>query len=172
MSSVDASRDTKSRDEPSRRRPLKLERLPDVVAECERLLQSGYTKSGNWTLAQICRHLRLTIESNMDGYPVWMTVLGYPLRPILRRFALPKLLMGNSPKGVPTAGMFVPPGDLDDGVEVGRLKECVTRFVESSAPLHGHPGFGNMTHDQFNQFHAAHAAHHLGFLQPHSAEAG
>ena len=153
------------------RRQLKLQQLPDVVLECEELLRTGYTQSGKWSLGQICRHIRLTIESNMDGYPTWMTVLGYPLRPILRRMALPKLLSGNSPNGVPTAGMFVPPGDLDDRDEVERFKECVTRFVESKAPLHGHPGFGNMTHAEFNHFHAAHAAHHLSFLHPETADA-
>ncbi|MCC9609385.1 DUF1569 domain-containing protein [Blastopirellula sp. JC732] len=154
------------------RRQLQLERLPDAIAECERLLRTGYTQSGNWTLAQICRHLRLTIESNMKGYPVWMTTLGYPLRPILRHFMLPRLLTGNSPSGIRTAGMFVPPDDLDDAVELERLKECVTRFVESTLPLHAHPGFGNMTHEEFNRFHAAHAAHHLSFLHPQTADAG
>lgn len=172
ISDTETAGETKTYQDPSRRRPLQLKGLPDVIAECEQLLRTGYTKSGNWTLAQICRHIRLTIESNMDGYPIWMTVLGYPLRPILRRIALPKLLSGNSPNGIPTAGMFVPPGGLDDSAEVERLKDCVTRFVASSAPLHGHPGFGNMTHDQFNQFHAAHAAHHLSFLHPQMTEVG
>lgn len=153
------------------RRQLQLERLPDAIAECERLLHAGYTRSGNWSLAQICCHLRLTIESNLDGYPAWMTIIGYPLRPILRRFMLPKLLSGNSPSGVKTAGMFLPPNDIEDTLELERFKECVTRFVETSRPLHGHPGFGNMTNEEFNRFHAAHAAHHLSFLHPQTAGA-
>ncbi|PQO26563.1 DUF1569 domain-containing protein [Blastopirellula marina] len=152
------------------RRQLELPRLDDAIAECERLLNSGYTQSGNWTLAQICRHLRLTIESNLEGYPVWMTTLGYPLRPLLRWLMLPKLLSGNSPSGIRTAGMFVPPDDLDDAVEVERLKQSVARFMESTLPLHPHPGFGAMSHEEFNRFHAAHAAHHLSFLQPQTKE--
>lgn len=153
------------------RRQLQLERLQDAIAECECLLRNGYTPSGKWTLAQICCHLRLTIESNMDGYPLWMTMLGYPLRPILRWLMLPRLLHGNSPSGVKTAGMFLPTNDLDDTVELGRFKDCVARFVDSSRPMHAHPGFGNMTHEDFERFHAAHAAHHLSFLHPQTVDA-
>ena len=107
----------------------------------------------------------------MRGYPAWMTVLGYPLRPFLRRLMLPKLLAGNSPSGVRTAGLFMPPGGLEDAAEVGRLKACVTSFLESSLPLHAHPGFGKMTLEEFHHFHAAHAAHHLSFLHPQVADA-
>ncbi len=148
------------------RRELKFECLDDAIEECERLIQNGYTKSGKWSLAQICCHLRLTIESNMNGYPLWMTLLGYPLRPVLRSFVLPKLLDGNSPNGIKTARMFIPPDDLNDAYEVDRFKTCVSRFGASSDSMHAHPGFGNMTNRQFDLFHASHAAHHLSFLHP------
>lgn len=154
------------------RRDLNFERLGDAVGEARSLLESGYTQAGNWTLGQVCRHMRLTIESNMQGYPGWMSVLGYPLRPLLRRFALPMLLAGNSPKGIRTAGMFVPPANLDDAQEVDRFQECVAAFLASDHPMHPHPGFGAMTNEGFHRFHAAHAAHHLGFLHPNNAERG
>lgn len=146
------------------RRNLKLDNLDDCVSECQRLLHTGYVRNGNWTLAQICAHLRLTIEANLNGYPTWMTVLGFPLRPLLRRFMLPRLLAGNSPSGVKTAGMFVPPAELDDAVEVDQFAQCVERFQSHSGELHPHPGFGRMDLQQFAAFHAAHAAHHLSFL--------
>ena len=82
------------------RRKLSLDYLEDVILECERLLRTKYVSNGNWTLGQICQHLRLTIEANMNGYPGWMTIPGYPLRPFLRRFMLPRLLSGNSPAGI------------------------------------------------------------------------
>ena len=150
----------------SSRRKLKLERLDDALSECTRLISSGYRQTGNWTLGQMCRHLRLTIEANMRGYPLWMSALGLPLRPILRAFALPRLLAGNSIQGVRTAGMFVPPADLDDREEVERFDACVRAYERHTEPLHPHPGFGRMTHEAFDRFHAAHAAHHLSFLIP------
>ncbi len=148
------------------RRELRLNNLDETVSECERLLEAGYQATGNWTLAQMCCHLRLTMEANMQGYPAWMTVLGLPLRPLLRRFALPRLLEGKSINGVRTAGMFVPNDDLDDAAELDKFEKCVCKFMQSSNPLHAHPGFGRMSREQFNQFHAAHAAHHLSFLLP------
>lgn len=148
------------------RRKFHVEKLSEVIEECQRLFVSGYTQRENWSLGQICCHIRLTMERNMDGYPAWMTLLGFPLRPVLRRIALPRLLAGKSPSGLPTAGMFVPPGDLDDRLELDRLKTCVSRFASSSSQMHAHPGFGRMTNEEFARFHAAHAAHHLSFLEP------
>ena len=52
--------------------------LNDAVQESESLLSGGYVKSGNWTLAQISCHLRLTIEGSLMGYPRWMVIIGYP----------------------------------------------------------------------------------------------
>lgn len=147
------------------RRKLKLEDLNQVVAEAEDLLQAGYTRSGNWSLGQACCHVRLTIESNMNGYPTWMAALGFPLRPVLRWFVLPSFLAGRSPGGIPTAGMFVPADNLDDANEVAKLKQCVALFIESRTALHAHPGFGKMSREGFAAFHAAHAAHHFSFLQ-------
>jgi len=148
------------------RRKLKLNTLDDVIAECSRLLENGYHPTGNWSLAQICAHLRLTMEANMQGYPRWMTAVGLPLRPLLRRFALPRLLAGNPIQGLKTAGMFIPADNLDDATELDKLEECALKFIESTEPLHAHPGFGMMSREQFTRFHAAHAEHHLSFLSP------
>lgn len=148
------------------RRELKLDRLGDALTECARLLDSGYTQAGNWTLGQMCLHLRLTMEANMHGYPRWMTAVGMPLRPILRGFMLPRILAGNSVSGVRTAGMFVPPRGLDDAEQLRHFQACVHEFEGQAEPLHPHPGFGRMSHEEFGLFHAAHAAHHLSFLIP------
>lgn len=147
------------------RRALIFDQLSDAVDECERLLASGYVKNGNWSLGQICQHMRLTIEANMNGYPTWMSVLGFPIRPLMRRFGLPKLLAGKSPKGLMTAPMFVPPENADDAQEVAAFAKCVTEFLSGEGELHPHPGFGSMSREEFEKFHAAHTAHHLGFLE-------
>ena len=147
------------------RRTVGINRLADAVAECERLLSTGYTKQGKWSLGQICQHIRLTIECNMTGYPTWMTVLAFPLRPILRRFGLPKLLAGRAPKGIPTAPMFVSPGSVDDAQEVEAFARCVEKFMSWEGALLPHPGFGSMSHEEFEKFHTGHMAHHLGFLE-------
>lgn len=151
------------------RRELIFDDLDDAVAECRRLLDNGYQQYGAWTLGQMCQHIRLTMEANMRGYPTWMSALGLPLRPALRRFALPRLLAGKSINGVRTAGMFVPPAGLDDASELGAFVACVEEFKAGTGPLHPHPGFGRMTREEFNRFHAGHTAHHLSFLAPASS---
>ncbi len=89
------------------RRFLELKDLDEVLSECRSLHQMGYRRMGKWSLAQICRHLRMTFDSSIDGYPLWMSFFA-PLRPFIRRMMLPRLLRGDSPKGIPTAPMFAP----------------------------------------------------------------
>ncbi|WP_404310745.1 DUF1569 domain-containing protein [Neorhodopirellula lusitana] len=145
------------------RRKLNFDSLDEVIQEAQRLLASGYTRNGNWSLGQACRHMRLTIEANMDGYPWWMSITA-PVRPLLRWLVLPKLLRGDSPAGLMTAGMFVPPDDMNDAEEIALLAEAVARFKGYQGRLYPHPGFGRLSHSEFERFHAMHAAHHLGFL--------
>lgn len=152
------------------RRKVMLHNLDAVLDESRRLLSHGYSRNGNWSLGQICNHIRMTIDANVDGYPTWMMALGYPLRPFLRTFLLPKLLRGDSPAGIRTASRYVPPSDLDDAHEVDALKASIQRFQTSPDPLKPHPGFGQMPKETFERFHAAHASHHLSFLDDNFVE--
>ncbi|QEG20447.1 DUF1569 domain-containing protein [Mariniblastus fucicola] len=145
------------------RRSLHLVKLADTVAESKRLLQSGYQKNGNWSLGQICRHLRLTIDANVNGYPKWMS-LALPIRPVMRWLLLPRLLRGDSPSGIKTASIFVPQNDLNDAAEVELFATSVANFLNHDGRLFPHPGFGRLSKSQFEHFHAAHASHHLSFL--------
>ena len=70
-----------------------------------------------------------------------------------------------APKGIPTAPMFVPPGSVDDAQEVEAFARCVEKFMSWEGALLPHPGFGSMSHEEFEKFHAGHMAHHLDFLE-------
>lgn len=147
------------------RRKLHFDDLSSAMDEFERLLESGYQRLGNWSLAQMAWHLRLTIDASVDGYPKWMSLFA-PIRPVLRTLVLPRLLRGDSSKGIPTAPMFVPPGSLEDRTECELLRESVERFRNHTGRFFPHPGFGLATMESLDPFHAAHCAHHLGFLVP------
>jgi hypothetical protein len=147
------------------RRRLQFDNLDDAVSECNDLLESGYSKHGKWSLGDACQHITLTIEANMDGYAWWMSIAA-PIRPIMRWLMLPKLLRGDSPAGLPTASSFVPSGDSEDAEQVNLFAVCVSKFHDHTSKLHPHPGFGHLSKEQFEKFHAAHMAHHLGFLEP------
>jgi hypothetical protein len=142
-----------------------LETLAEAVEESERLLASGYERHGNWTLGQACRHMHLTIDASIDGYPWWMS-LAAPIRPVLKSLVLPRLMRGDSPVGVKTPGMFVPPGNLDDAEEVKLFSLSAATFTSHEGRPFPHPGFGSMDLKEFEAFHAMHAAHHFGFLAP------
>lgn len=149
----------------TKRRRLQLETLDDVVCECRSLLADGYVQRGNWSIGQICRHLRLSQDASIDGYPRW-TSLFAPSRPIFRWFLLPRLLRGQSPAGMPTLGILVPPNNLIDETELQAFEGSVQRFLDHKGEYRPHPGFGRMDRASLEGLHAAHAAHHLGFLHP------
>ena len=147
------------------RRDLKFKVLDEVLEEVRSLHQTGYEQLGQWSLGQICRHLRLTFDCSMDGYPIWMSFFA-PIRPIIRWLMLPRLLRGDSPKGVPTAKMMVPPRGLNDEQEIALFEASVRRLENHDGVFKPHPGFGRMERDLMLQFHSVHSAHHLGFLVP------
>lgn len=144
---------------------LRLTDLDSAIREIEFIAVTGYEMHGNWTLAQICRHLRLTQDASIDGYPGWMSLF-MPLRPIIRGLLLKKLLKGDSKAGFPTSSDYVPEGDLEDQSEVEAYKTSVKRFRDHEGKFYPHPGFGISDRETLEQLHAAHAGHHLGFLSP------
>ena len=146
-------------------RELRFSDLTAASREAESLLNCGYERHGNWTLAQVCRHLRLVQDSSVDGYPRWMALFA-PLRPVMRRLLLPRIMSGDSPTGIPTTPIYAPPGQLDDTEEVAKFAESVHRFYAHAGPYEPHPAFGRMDRDSLEDIHAAHAAHHLRFLTP------
>lgn len=146
-------------------RSLRFADLDAAASDARDLLLAGYSRNGNWTLGQICRHLILVQDPSIDGYPKWMSWFAF-LRPVMRRWLLPKLLREDSPRGIRTASSFVPPHDLDDETEVLAFANSVARLQNHVGEFHPHPGFGRLSRERLLEVHAAHAAHHLRFLTP------
>ncbi len=146
-------------------RELHFTDLRSAVQEAERLLTSGYTQMGNWSLGQICQHLRVVQDGSIDGYPWYFAPFAF-LRPLVRRILLPRVLQGDSPRGIRTAPIYVPGNDLDDSAEVASFAESVERFLSHAGTFHPHPGFGRLDRETLEKVHAGHAAHHLRFLRP------
>lgn len=137
------------------------------MREAEGLLTSGYTQMGKWTLGQACFHLRVVQDCAIDGYP-WYFALFAPLRPIVRRTLLPRVLAGNSPRGIPTTSIYVPGNDLSDSSEVAAFAESTERLLSHPGPYHPHPGFGRLDREMCEQIYTRHAEHHLRFLRPNA----
>ncbi|MEO9592593.1 DUF1569 domain-containing protein [Rhodopirellula bahusiensis] len=148
-------------------RSLQFDNLDDAVQEAQSLLRSGYTPCGNWSLGQICRHLTLVQDPSVDGYPAWMSLFAF-LRPAMRRFLLPKLRRPDSPRGIRTSSMFVPPDDVNDAEEVESFAGSVERFHSYQGEYAPHPAFGRMSRAGIEEIHTLHAGHHLRFLTPNT----
>jgi len=148
-------------------RQLQFNNLAAAVDDARKLLASGYVRHGNWSLGQICRHLSLVQDPSIDGYPAWMSLFA-PLRPLMRRWLLPKVLRPDSPRGIRTAAMFVPPDSLDDTAEVEAFSASVERLINHSGSFAPHPGFGRLPREKLLEIHTAHAAHHLRHLRTQS----
>ena len=117
---------TMSRVDKEKLRELSFSQLEDAVLEAEHLLDSGYSRHGQWSLGQICRHCREVQEMSLHGLPRWMSLFAW-LRPIYRMTLLPKILRGASPIGLPTAPWLVPRVEMDDREEVAAFRESVQR---------------------------------------------
>ena len=151
------------KDSSSKRRELSFEDLDGAVEETRQLQSIGYVRNGNWTLGQICRHLRTVQDPSIDGYPKWMSLFA-PIRPVIKLLFLKRLLRNDSPSGIPTSSVFIPPDDVNDEIEIQAFEESVRRFQQHRGFFHPHPGFGRLDRTTLEKLHAAHAAHHLSFL--------
>ena len=146
-------------------RKLNFENLDTAADEARSLLNTGYEQKGKWTLGQICNHLCRVQDPSVGGYPAWLSLFAF-MRPLMRKIFLPRLMRGDSPRGIPTAPNFVPPKQVEDAAEVAKFRESVARFKAHEGRYAPHPAFGRMNRDDLEKIHAAHAAHHFRFLQP------
>ncbi|MBI3410112.1 MAG: DUF1569 domain-containing protein [Planctomycetes bacterium] len=147
-------------------RALEFKGFPEVVAELDRLHQSGYTKLGQWDLAQICNHLGYFIQASLDGPKA---TVPWILKFLFGRFVLRRILKQRRMKaGAPTPQKPLPAPGGDESAAVERLKHEIERFRNHHGELHASPFFGYLTPQEWSELHLIHCAHHLGFLSPKS----
>ena len=155
----------------SNRRDLKFDNFDDVKAEMQRLLSQGYTKHGNWNLAQTCMHLHDWMRYPMDGFPkppFFMRILFFlfKITGASRRMAKNILENGFKP-GTPTAPDTVhTAAGKSDEEAVATLKETIDRFRSHNGAFHDSPLFGSVDKPTAEKVQLLHCAHHLGFLEP------
>src|ERR1700744_3708268 len=95
-----------------KRRQLAFDRLQDVAADVQALLDRGHRTVGKWSLAQICNHLAASIGYSIDGFPgrsapwLFRQTLGRLLR---RRMLFTRRIL----PGMPVPDRFQPPEAID-----------------------------------------------------------
>lgn len=152
-------------------RHLEFQQLSDIALEARRLLASGYQRSGNWNLAQICQHVNEWLRFPIDGYPtvpIFLKPFFWFMRQTIGPAQLKKILSTKSfSKNSPTMPSTVFPADREtDEVAVQQLVATVDRFDKYQGPMHASPLFGRLDRQTHVRLQLVHAAHHLGYLIP------
>jgi hypothetical protein len=144
------------------RRALRYRNLDEILIDIGRLRQ-GYSTVGNWSLAQICRHLATVMRRSVDlpsstpyDPSVWVP------EEQKRHF----FESGAFAEGLPTSARVAQAELLDEGNEVEGLRQAIEHYKASPGPEIPHVVFGFLTREEWDRFHCIHAAHHLSFVVP------
>jgi hypothetical protein len=144
------------------RRTLRFGSLDEIMPDVERLLE-GHTTVGNWSLAQICRHLATVTRRVVDlpastSHDASQWVGDERKRQFFES--------GMVPEGIPTLPFLLPVEALEERDEAEGLRQAIAHYQASPGPVVPHILFGFLTREEWDRFHCLHAAHHLSFAVP------
>jgi hypothetical protein len=147
--------------------------LLEIADRGRDLAGAGAVGAGNWSLAQICQHLALSIEATLVNSAVVIGAggasgsaerYGPVLRWLFRRIIL---TAGYIPRDVAVPDGAVP-DEAAPKVEVAHLESAARAFEAAGGePDRVWPGqrfMGPLSAVQWRRFHHVHAAHHFAFL--------
>src|SRR4051812_4373633 len=144
------------------RRTLRFSNLDEVMPDVERLLE-GHATVGNWSLAQICRHLS-TVARRVVDLPA--STPSDPSKWVGEEQKRQVLDSGVLPEGLPGPPEIIPTETLGDREEAEGLRQAIAHYRASSGPVIPHRIFGPLTRDEWDRLQLIHLAHHLSFAVP------
>ena len=149
-----------------KRRQLHFDSLDEVLTEAEAMLKCGYERTGNWSLGTMGDHLGRALIYSCEGFPktwprpIQWVARGLSLRGILRR----KTFHWRVPAPISVNRKTT------DEEGVACLSRGIEQFQEPGALLFPHIMLGELTRQQWLQFHLWHCEHHFSFLIPTSEQ--
>jgi hypothetical protein len=144
------------------RRTLRFNSLDEVMPDVEVLLR-GNSTVGNWTLAQICRHLATVMRRVVD-LPASTPV--DPSQWVSEEEKREVLESGTIGEGIPTLAILLPHSGLSERDEAEGLRAAIAHYMTSSGPVIPHRIFGPLTKPEWDRLQCVHCAHHLSFAIP------
>src|SRR3954470_19988287 len=109
------------------RRTLRYEGFDDIMADVDRLLD-GHATVGQWTLAQICRHLSAAMRRSVE---VPESTPREPSRRVGERMKRRFFESGQVPEGIPTMPSLLPAESLDERAEAEGLRQAISHYRAS-----------------------------------------
>ena len=141
------------------RREIRYETFEDLLADIDAHSGDDVTLLGNWSQGQIFKHLGNTMDLSIDGFGMQFPL---PMRIMVRLFMKNKFIYKAIPSGFKAPDKFVPDETTTaEGVDL--IKKAITRQKEDSTRAL-HPGFGELTLEEWTQFHLRHAEMHMSFI--------
>jgi hypothetical protein len=144
------------------RRSLRFGSLDEVMPDVGRLLD-GHTTVGNWSLAQICRHLATAMRRVVDLPASTPHDLSQWVGEEQKRQVFE---LGSLPEGFPAPPQIVPLDTLGEHEEAEGLRQAIAHYKASSGPVIPHRLFGPLSKAEWDQLQLIHLAHHLSFAVP------
>lgn len=143
------------------RRTLAFSSFEEVLDDVRRMRNTPHRTLGQWSLAQVCRHLGSTFHASIDG----IKLSGSRLRRFLfgRKF-LAWTFKNGMPKGITVDRALNPPLECDVDESIRSLEDAIQRYQAHTGTLKPHPIFGKLPRTDWDRLHLFHCAHHLSFV--------
>lgn len=149
------------------RRRLRFRDFDEMLTDVRQLQYAPHRQLGNWSLAQIVKHLGRVMHGSIDGsrepaqFPLLSRIAGrFFLRPFLLNVAVPA---GIRPPAAVRSEFMFDHAEFDESL--GWLESGVERLGKEPHRV-VHPLLGRLTPTQWNKFHMRHSEMHLGFIVP------
>jgi Protein of unknown function (DUF1569) len=144
------------------RRSLSFGNFDEIMPDVKRLLQ-GHTTVGNWSLAQICRHVATVMRRVVD------LPASTPQDPSLWVGEEQKRQIFDSgmlPEGIQGPAVVMPTEAFGEREEADGLRQAIEHYKASAGPAIAHRLFGPLTKAEWDRLTLIHCAHHLSFVVP------
>lgn len=151
--------------EVSERREVRYESFQHLLSDAESLAQGEVLTLGNWTLGQIFLHLALSMHGSIDGISAQAS---WPKRTFTRLFYARRFLSGPMPAGLrlpPEAAQQLSPKPVSVEKGLRALQKAVER-IQFEIDRAAHPVLGELSLDEWDNFHLRHAELHMSFAVP------
>lgn len=145
------------------RRDVHYDSFDELLADAEQLAESNCRTIGNWTYSQILNHLTYSNNAMIDGLGFSLPA---PARWLMSLLMKRKMLTKPIPPGfkIPQ-GSDALPKDTDVGEALERFRESIAR-VKSEGKRAMHPGFGQLSREEWDLFQLRHSELHMSFVLP------
>ena len=144
------------------RRTLRYDSLDDIMPDVERLL-AGHKTVGNWSLAQICRHVATVMRRVVD---LPASTPQDPSQWVGEDKKKRVLESGLLPEELPALPQLVPVETLGEREEAEGLRQAIAYYKASTGPVIPHRIFGPLSKEEWDELQLIHVAHHLSFAIP------